>query len=238
MVGKRSSFDFEEDDSHEALQRAGKALLSPPKGKDQLLRLLKVRRPAGGALAAQSGPPLVIRGTDALPGTLQDAGERLAEAEQTSESAKLAAHDLAKALGRPEFLSHKDKVGSRSGRRHAGCRGDRERGGACLQAPPPVAISQHWPRRWLLRPAAAGSAAVHRPLPVPHPAPERPRHSLHRRRAAGGQPGRAAQLPQAGGQATAAVRSPLCLHSKSKRCGLLLLPFRGVPLICRASLSC
>ena len=56
MVGKRSSFDFEEDDSHEALQRAGTALLSPPKGKDQLLRLLKVRRPAGGALAAQWGP--------------------------------------------------------------------------------------------------------------------------------------------------------------------------------------
>ena len=52
MVGKRSSFEFEEDDSHEALQRAGKALLSPPKGKDQLLRLLKVRRACRGALAA------------------------------------------------------------------------------------------------------------------------------------------------------------------------------------------
>ena len=57
----------------------------------------------------------MIRGTDALPGTLQDAGERLAEAEQTSESAKLAARDLAKALGRPEFLSHKDKVGAGQG---------------------------------------------------------------------------------------------------------------------------
>lgn len=202
MVGKRSSFDFEEDDSHEALQRAGKALLSPPKGKDQLLRLLKVRRPAGGALAAQSGPPLVIRGTDALPGTLQDAGERLAEAEQTSESSKLAARDLAKALGRPEFLSHKDKVGAGQGG------GTLAAGGAgCGPAPackrrrrrPPCGAVCRPPRRLLWRRVAAGSAAVHGPLPVPHPAPERPRHALHRRRAAGGQAGSAAQLVHAGG---------------------------------------
>lgn len=40
----------------------------------------------------------------------QGAGESLAEAAQNTEGAKLAARDLAKALGRPEFLRHKDKV--------------------------------------------------------------------------------------------------------------------------------
>lgn len=42
---------------------------------------------------------------------MQAAGESLAEAQQSSESARLASLDLAKALGRPEYLQHKDKVG-------------------------------------------------------------------------------------------------------------------------------
>ncbi|KAL4420139.1 hypothetical protein ABPG77_010355 [Micractinium sp. CCAP 211/92] len=80
MAPRRSSYEFQDDeDSHEALQRAGKALLGAKLGKDQLLR------------------------------TLRSAGEHLAEAAQSSNSAKLASRDLAKALGSPQLLQHKDK---------------------------------------------------------------------------------------------------------------------------------
>ncbi|KAL4458690.1 hypothetical protein ABPG75_013555 [Micractinium tetrahymenae] len=80
MAPRRSSYEFQEDeDGHEALQRAGKALLGAKVGKDQLLR------------------------------TLRSAAEHLAEAAQSSDSAKLASRDLAKALGSPQLLQHKDK---------------------------------------------------------------------------------------------------------------------------------
>ena len=50
--GKRSSYEFEDADEHDALSRAGAALKSPPKGKDALLRVLKVRwGPTSGCLA-------------------------------------------------------------------------------------------------------------------------------------------------------------------------------------------
>lgn len=43
MAPRRSSYEFQDDeDSHEALQRAGKALLGAKLGKDQLLRTLRV----------------------------------------------------------------------------------------------------------------------------------------------------------------------------------------------------
>lgn len=114
-MGKRSSFDFEEeDDAHEALRRAGQALLSHPKGKDQLLRLLKVRLRLAAALAPRLPPQLVIMCSDGTLGGLQSAGDSLAEAAQSSENAKLAARDLAKALGGSEFVRHKDKVGKGS----------------------------------------------------------------------------------------------------------------------------
>lgn len=69
-----------------------------------------------GALAPLRGPTLVITPRGGLPCGLQGAGDSLAEAAQSSESAKLAAHNLAKGLGRPEFLRHKDKVRGRAGR--------------------------------------------------------------------------------------------------------------------------
>ncbi len=47
--------------------------------------------------------------------TSQSAGEHLAEAAQSSNSAKLASRDPAKALGSPQLLQHKDKVGGRRG---------------------------------------------------------------------------------------------------------------------------
>ncbi|KAL4859210.1 Sister chromatid cohesion protein PDS5 B-B [Chlorella vulgaris] len=76
----RSSYEFDgAEDGHEDLEKTGRALLSPPKGKDALLRLLKA------------------------------AGDALSEAAQASESAKHATRDLAKAVGRSEFLRHKDK---------------------------------------------------------------------------------------------------------------------------------
>lgn len=64
----------------------------------------------------------------------QSAGESLAEAAQNSEGAKLAARDLAKALGRPEFLRHKDKVCGMVADSLQPCFGSSARGHNCAGA--------------------------------------------------------------------------------------------------------
>lgn len=64
MVGTRHSFDFQDDDDAEHLVSAGKALLAPPKGKDQLLRTLKA---SGGHGGGQGNPWAPIAAADNLP---------------------------------------------------------------------------------------------------------------------------------------------------------------------------
>ena len=60
MAPRRSSYEFQDDeDGHEALQRAGKALLGAKLGKDQLLRTLRVSLgqlwvPISGSKATES----------------------------------------------------------------------------------------------------------------------------------------------------------------------------------------
>lgn len=108
MGRTRTEYEFEDEDGTEALQRAGKALQAPLKGKDAAVRLLKVRGRRGGCRAGRGTP--IGRAITFASCTTQSAGEHLSEAAQDSENARLASRDLARALVRPDLLRHRDQV--------------------------------------------------------------------------------------------------------------------------------
>ena len=128
MVGTRGGYEFEaEDHDDQALERAGRALLGGVKGKDQALRLLKVGGGPAGAAARPGDDVHPFCNRSPRPPCPQGAGESLAEAAQSSESARRSSRELAKGLVRPDVLRHKDKV----------------RGGALQPAPPPPALDRN-----------------------------------------------------------------------------------------------
>ena len=110
----QSPYEFEpgpEDADSELLELGKQLLHQQPKGKDALFKLLKA---SCSSRIASPPPAQGRRPADQAPeSVLQRAGAALEATPQDSAQAKLAAGELAKAVGRKELVKHRDKVRGR-----------------------------------------------------------------------------------------------------------------------------